>query len=278
MGASQSSSTGRRRASTGGCASLSRLLRCLVLCQPERASRLPPRQKRPLVQRRPKKRGAARRKEAMIHAAPSERVALTASTHHTAAADSDADSLTAPSGPSIKVALESQRKAAADARVAGKQANPVAEEGLLPVSEVEDPPRDAARLIDVNFVSIVGPDDGALSDGVRTCEAGNLIEEDPFGGCALPPLTSFPVVGSELQSTPSLLQQQPGAPVPIDVSGAPDASHWERQMQVASGLGKYHAAMAAAREQVNAATRDVGRVGPATGRKFRRCVYDTELE
>jgi len=227
------------------------------------------------VQRRSKKKGE--RAVRKLPVAASERVALTSSGTARScggAPDSDNDSLTAASGPSIKATLENQRQAASAS--SSKPRRAVAR-GELPAADEPGAP----RLVDVSFINILSPEDGAESGGPGARTDGALLvdcDDDPFAGGSLP---SFATVRAQQQQQPPVLPPPPlaaGQATGVTAAPAVEPAHWEKQMQVASGLGKYHSAMAAAREQASAASANVGRVGPATGRKFRRCVYDTELE
>lgn len=295
MGAATSTErrrSSRKREGTPACGSLSVLLRRLVLCQGQRP-RTTPRQKRPLVQRRSRKKADKPARKAALHA--SERVALTSRATVKPREESDTDSLTASSGPSVKLLLATQRQPVVTRDVSASPGCRMSatDEALGTADQPAGhagPEVSSARLVDIDFVNVTGPDDGASSDGSRAHEAGTrYADADVFAAGTLP---SFASVQRWNRADPPPPQLDPGlslprAPLqPLLAEGVMAGGHtcasgterWEEQIQVAKGLGKYHAAMAAAREQVEAASHDVGRVGPATGRKFRRCVYDTELE
>lgn len=291
MGAASSRRSKKSDAST--CSSLTVLIRRLILCngKPERAT---PRQKRPLVPRKssgPKKKGEkgkapvpSRRKELA-----EERVALTAAeipSRSRCAIDSDNDSAVALeyNGPSVRATLASQRAAAALRSAGGAHATVVEERPFL-----DDAPSksragaELARPREPNPILLspapflpaaAAADDDAPSEyfydsteAARPALEPENGEDDDFITASLPSFASLGIYQQPMQPTAAA----PCLPVA--------STKWELQQQVSAGLGKYHAAMAAAREQVSAASHDVGRVGAGGNqRKFRRCVYDTELE
>lgn len=73
------------------------------------------------------------------------------------------------------------------------------------------------------------------------------------------------------------VHQSEAGSVPPFSSTVPLTGHagdWDVQLQVAQGLGKFHAAMAAARVEE---TSIPGRIGAGSVRKPRRPVYETDL-
>lgn len=71
---------------------------------------------------------------------------------------------------------------------------------------------------------------------------------------------------------------EPGLPMCTPIVAT--EGHWDVQLQVASGLGKYHAAMAKAKEtSMLPPPSNFGRIGTeGTTRQPRRPVYETDLE